>query len=132
MRDLGVFTSTPMSSSELVELVRGYSLHVGQPFEKRPDESVVGSPPNVLYVSDATAVTNGYFSEDEAVVVESALGSAPMGYISIHFTNTDVAFRLAEGMAQEIRRLWHGVIDYGGAGGSLGMAPVRASTQDES
>lgn len=86
MRDIGVFTSKPLSSHELVEFVRSYSLHVGQPVEKRPDESVVGNPPNVLYVFDATAANHGYFSEEERVAIQSTLGSAPESYVSIHFT----------------------------------------------
>ena len=132
MRDLGVFTSKPISSHELVEFVRAYSLHVGQPFEKRADESVVGSPPDVLYVLDATAAKQGYFSEEEKSVIQSKLGFAPQGYVSIHFTATDAASGLAEGMAQEIGRIWNGIIDYSGAGGKLGVPPVRQPAEDGS
>ena len=123
MRDLGVFTSKPISSRELVEFVRAYARRVGQPFEKRSEESVVGTPPDVLYVFDATAVKHGFFSEEEKAVIESRLGSAPKGYVSIHFTASDAAAGLADEMAKEIGRVWNGTIDYSGAGGQLGVPP---------
>lgn len=132
MRDLGVFTSKPISTYELVEFVRAHSSHVGQPFEKRPDESVVGNPPDVLYVFDATVAKHGYFSDEEKAVIQSMLGSAPEGYVSIHFTTSDAAAGLAEGMAQEICRIWRGIIDYSGAGGKLGVPPARPPTKDGS
>ncbi len=125
MRDIGVFTSKGVPTEQLVDFVRSYSLRVGQPCEKRHDESVVGSPPNVLYVFDGTAATNGYFSEEELQRVESRLGSAPQGYVSIHFTSSDGAFALADALAHEISRTWEGIIDYNGAGGKLDMPPVR-------
>jgi hypothetical protein len=125
MRDIGVFTSKGVSTEELVECVRSYTLRVGQPYEKRSGESVVGRPPDVLYVFDATRATNGYFSEIEREAIESRLGTTPEGYISIHFTSTDAAFALADEMAHEITRIWEGIIDYSGTGGKLGAPPVR-------
>lgn len=125
MRDVGVFTSKSVSTEQLIELVRSYCMRADQPLEKRQGESVVGRSPDVLYVFDATAPSNGYFSEEEKKAIESKLGSTAEGYVSIHFTSTDAAFRLADDLAHELSRKWDGTVDYSGAGGGLGVAPAR-------
>jgi len=124
MRDLGVFTSKPISSDELVEFACAYARRAGRSFEKRSEVSVVGTPPDVLYLADATAVQNGYFAEEEKAVVTARLGADPAGYVSIHFTSSDAAAGLADEMAKEIGRLWEGIVDYSGAGGQLGVPPA--------
>jgi len=129
MRDIGVFTSKIVLTEELLEFVRSYSARVSQRYEKRTDESVVGDPPDVVYVFDTTAPSNGYFSEEEKKAIESKLGSTPEGYVSLHFTSTDVAFARADKIAQEISRIWEGIIDYGGAGGELCVPPVKNTSQ---
>jgi len=132
MRDLGVFTSVAISSSELVEFVRAFAMRDGQPFEKRSEESVVGTPPDVLYIFDTTAPNEGYFSDDEKAVIQSKLGCAPEGYVSIHFASGDGAFGLAERMAREVVRAWKGLIDYRGAGGQLSVPPVAPPAEKDS
>ncbi len=124
MRDIGVFTAKAVSSDKLIEFVRSYSSLVGQPYEKRSKESVVGKPPVVLYVSDETHATNGYFSGDEKEVIASKLGSQPEGYVSIHFSLGDDSFAIADRMAHEISRIWEGIIDYSGTGGDLRVPPT--------
>jgi hypothetical protein len=128
MRDIGVFTSKSLRTEELVEFVRSWSARVGQPCDKRTNESVVGDMPDLLYVHDGTAVTNGYFSEEEKNAIESKLGSTPEGYVSIHF-KSDGASALANELAHEISRMWEGIIDYGGWGGGLGVPPVMETNQ---
>jgi len=125
MRDVGVFTSESVSTEQLIELVRSYCLRANQPLERRQGESVVGRPPDVLYVSEATAPSNGYFSEEEKQTIESKLGSTAEGYVSIHFTSTDAAFKLADELAHELSRKCSGIVDYSGTGGGLGLAPAN-------
>ena len=123
MRDIGVFTSKAVQTAELVEFVRSYSWRIGQLCTRRDGETVVGRPPDFLWVFDGTAATNGYFDEGEFHLIESKLGSPPKSYINIHFTSTVGASALANALAQEIRREWDGIIDYAGAGGQLGEPP---------
>jgi hypothetical protein len=132
MRDIGVFTSKAVQTAELIEFVQSYSSRLGQPWAKRPGETVVGHPPDVLYVFDGTAATDGYFSEEEFELIASRLGSPPQSYVNIHFTSTDTAFRLADAMAHEVRREWNGIIDYGGAGGQLGVPPETVQQKNGS
>ena len=112
---------------ELVEFMRSHASGVGQPLERRSDESVLGEPPDVLYVLDATAATNGYFSDEEKAAIESKLGATLEGYVSVHFTSTHSAFTLADALAHEIGRMWHGILDYSGTGGWLGIPPPTRS-----
>ena len=121
MRDNGVLTAEPVPTDELVEFVRSFASRVGQPYEKRPGESVVGEPPDVLYVFDTTAPTDCYFSPEEKVAVESKFGGQVNGCVSVHFTLTDAAFALGETLAGEIARRWIGKLDYSGAGGAFGV-----------
>jgi len=123
MTDLGVFTSKPISTHELVDCVRAYALRIGQRFEKHPTESRVGTFPDLLYIADRTAPEHEIFTEEEAADLESSLGFAQKGYVSIHFKTAGAAV-LAEGLAQEIRGGWQGVIDYSGAGGDRGVRPA--------
>jgi hypothetical protein len=132
MRNVGVFTSHRVQTAELVEFVSSYSARIGQPFSKRSGETVVGHSPDVLYVFDGTAATDGYFGEDERGLIASRLGAAPQSYINIHFASTDTAFKLADAMAQEVRRKWDGIIDYGGTGGQLGVPPETVRQSDGS
>ena len=46
------------------------------------------------------------------------------------FTSLPVASGLAGAMAQEISRIWQGIVDYSGAGGKLGVPPVSESAED--
>ena len=130
MRDLGIFTSKPVSSQELVNFLRSYSSAIGQAFEKRAQESFLGNQPDVVYIADSTEAKQGYFSDEEKVAVEKELGSALQSYISLHFTSSDAAAALALRTAREIAQMWTGIIDYSGAGGGLGVAPVKRATGD--
>jgi hypothetical protein len=125
MRDIGVFTAKTVPTEQLIAFVRSYALRVGLPFEKRQDESVVGHPPDVLYVFDTTTASNGYFSKAEKEAIESKLTSTVQSYLSVHFASTDVAFNLANDLASELSRKWKGIIDYSGTGGALGDPPPR-------
>ena len=123
MRDIGIFTSKVVSTGDLLEFMGAYAARVGEHFERRTDESIIGDFPDVLYVSNDTAATNGYFSEDERKKISASLGVEPEGYISIHF-KTDAAFARADAIAHEMGRLWQGMIDYSGSGGDLNVPPV--------
>jgi len=123
VRDIGIFTSKRVPLEELVEFMRSYASGVGQPLERRSHESVLGEPPDVLYVLDATAATDGYFSDEEKAAIESKLGATLEGYVSVHFTSTHNAFTLADALAHEIGRMWHGILDYSGTGGGLAFPP---------
>jgi hypothetical protein len=125
MRDLGVFTRKQVPLEELDEFARLFAKRSGQFFEKKRDESVVGSAPNVLYVFDDTNPRNSYFNDDEKLTLESRLGYVPEGYVSIHFTSGDKAFALADQMAHQIAERWGGTINYAGAGGDLAVPPLR-------
>ena len=132
MRDIGVFTSKPVQTAELIEFVESYSSRIGQPCTRREGETVVGRPPDFLWVFDGTAPTDGYFDEEEFQEIESKLGSPPKSYVDIHFTSSDGASALAGAMAQEIKQRWEGIIDYRGAGGQLGVPPDPARSGDGS
>ena len=125
MRDIGIFTASTVPIDRLVEFMRAYSSRRGRPMERRHTESVVGVPPDVVYVSDTTTPSAGYFSEDEKYAIESHLRSPIEGYLSIHFTSTEAAFDLADELAHEFAHAWAGIIDYTGAGGTLGVPPER-------
>ena len=134
VRDIGIFISNRVSLEELVEFVRSYASGVDQPIERRSNESVLGEPPDVLYISDETAPTNGDFSDKDKAAIEARLGATVESYISIHFTSTDDAFTLADGLAHQIGRLWRGILDYSGTGGGLASPPnqIGGSTPESS
>ena len=54
MAQVGELEAKGVWTEELVEFVRSFALRVGQPNERRPHESVVGEPPDALYVFDTT------------------------------------------------------------------------------
>jgi hypothetical protein len=68
-------------------------------------------------------IAEACFDEEECESTTKALGFAPHSFISIHFAYTDESSRIANQLAQELKDSWAGVIDYGGAGGGLGVPP---------
>lgn len=126
MRDICILTTKIVPTEELVEVLGSFALQTSQPFERRAGQSVVGEPPDFLWVFDDTAPTNCYFSEEEKAAIEAKLGATAEGCVSVHFTSTDGAYVLAESLAREIGRRWQGTLDYSASGGSFGVPPVRA------
>lgn len=85
MRNIGVFTTKPVRTVDLIELVQSHSLRVRQPCARGHEETVVGRLPDLVHVSDRTVAEDGYFGDEELKLLESKLGSGPQGYVDIHF-----------------------------------------------
>ena len=130
MRDICILTAESASTEELIEFMRSFALRQDQPYSRRVHESVVGEPPDVLYVFDTTDPTDCYFGPAEKVAIELKLGARLNGCVSVHFTSTDAAYALGDTMAREIARRWHGKLDYSGTGGAFEMPPIQGEAQD--
>lgn len=124
MRNIGVFTSNPVESIELVQFLAEYSSTMDQPLSRREHETVIGREPDLLYVFDRTSLEDEYFDPNDLEQVQTKLGTTPRSYVNVHFTSTEAAAALAEAVAGEITRKWGGVIDYTGAGGQVGVRPT--------
>jgi hypothetical protein len=123
MQDIGVFTSKVITSKELLEFLRRYASKQDQPLQQTETEIHLGHAPDAVYVSESTSPDAGYFSDEEKKRVESKLRAAVTNYVSIHFTSTESASKLARGLAEELCGQWVGIIDFSGAGGDLDSPP---------
>ena len=123
MRNIGVFTARRVATNELVTFLQTIAARDATRLTTQKGEIIIGAGPDLVYILEDTALTSE--CADEAVFqdVQGVLGTAPASYIDLHFTSTSRAFPLADRIARELKQEWHGVIDYSGAGGDLGIPP---------
>jgi hypothetical protein len=123
MKDIGILTGKAVPTSGLRDVIESFSRDRGLEVKQTDSESVVGRLPDAVYVKNLTPENNAYYDDGERRDLELKIGFEVGGYVSIHFTATDVASRLANELAEYVVQTWGGVIDFSGAGGDVGSAP---------
>lgn len=129
MRNLGLLTKRPVSTTEVEDFVqaKGGEIQVFHGPGGTIRQLVIGVDQDWVFFAKDTAISNAYFDEDELRAEEAQLGFRPQAYVDLHFTSTEGAFKLAEQLVLEMQSAWDGVVDYSGAGGGLGIPPKRST-----